>query len=300
MNRRLLLLVLPSLLAAGACHRAADTAGARGASMTTTATTAVTGAAAARALIAAGADVAGTTSEATQAWALDELGRIAARVRAERQRDPAAPTSAAINRTLFDVLSFAREVDDQDIAYVLLPSVLRQHRGSCVGLSTLYLAVAALLEVPAAGVMVPGHFFVRIDDGDKNQPWRNVELLRRGEEMPDDWYRARWPMAGAGSTAYARRLTTDEVIGVVEYDVGQQYKRLDRLPEAQRAYETAVRHFPGFAEAQASLGRTRHLLGALDSAAAAYAAAQQAYPDLPGLSDNINLLESERRADREE
>ncbi len=113
--------------------------------------------------------------------------------------------------------------------------------------------------------------------------------------MPDDWYRARWPIPGAGGPAYARPLTIDEVQGVIAYNVGQQWKRLDRLPDAQRAYEAATRRFPTFAEAQASLGTTLHLLGALDQAAAAYAAARRAAPDLPGLIDNINLLDAERR-----
>ncbi|HVR63783.1 MAG TPA: transglutaminase family protein [Polyangia bacterium] len=289
--RALAIVLFPSLLAAGACHRAADGPGAPANAGPPT------GAAAARVLLAAGADLAGTANEVAQAWAFDELDRIAARVRAERQRDPAAAPAAAINRTLFDVLAFSREVDDQDIAYVLLPSVLRLHRGSCVGLGALYLALAALLDVPATGVVVPGHFFVRVDDQQApgaNGGWRNVELLRRGEQMKDDWYRARWPVAGAGSPASARSLSLDEVRGVIEYDVGQQWMRLDRLLEARRAYEAAAAHFPGFAEAQASLGRTRHLLGALDGAASAYAAARLAYPDLPGLSDNIKLIESER------
>lgn len=277
MNRAPVIVVVSSLLA-GACHRAPGDDASAGV---------------ARMLAAAGADVAGTTNATDQAWAAAELGRIAARVRAERQRDPAAPAAAAINRTLFDVLGFVREVEDQDTAFVLLPSVLRQRRGSCVGLGAVYLAVAALAEVHAAGVMVPGHFFVRVEEGGR---WRNVELLRRGEKMPDDWYRARWPIPGAGGAAYARPLTVTEVQGVIEYDVGQQWKRRARLPEARAAYEAAARHFPPFAEAQASLGATLHLLGALDQAAAAYAAARGAAPDLPGLNDNINLLERERHA----
>jgi tetratricopeptide (TPR) repeat protein len=207
------------------------------------------------------------------------------------QRDPTAAAWAAINRTVFDVLGFQREVDDQDTRYVLLPSVLRLRRGSCVGLGVLYVALGALLDVPIRGVMVPGHFYVRIDESGRA---RNTELLRRGEEMPAAWYVNRYPIAGGGAPAYDRPLTATEVVGVIEYNVGQQWKRLGRLDDARRAYGQAIGHFPTFAEAAASLGATLHLLGALDQAAVAYQTAARAYPDLPGLKANISLLGEER------
>jgi tetratricopeptide (TPR) repeat protein len=276
-NRSIVVVVIGSLLG-GACH------GSHGGGANRDATT--------RTLLAAGRDRTPSTKSDDQEWAAAELQRIAARARAERQRDPGAGAAAAINRTLFDVLAFSREVDDADIAFVLLPSVLRRRRGSCVGLGALYIALGALLDVPVAGVVVPGHFFVRVAEGGRS---RNVELLRRGEEMPDDWYRARYPIAGDGASAYGRLLTVTEVRGVIEYNVGQQAKRLNQLADARRAYQRATEDFPAFAEAHASLGATLHLLGALDDAAAAYAAAARAYPLLPGLRDNINLLDVERR-----
>jgi tetratricopeptide (TPR) repeat protein len=259
---------------------------AAGAASARAATTPRTLIAAAQDLVAAGGD------RDSEEWAAAELTRIATRVRAERQRDPTAAPSAAINRTIFDVLGFQREVDDQDIRYVLLPSVLRLRRGSCVGLGVLYVALGALLDVPIRGVMVPGHFYVRIDE---NGRARNTELLRRGEEMPAAWYVNRYPIAGGSAPAYARPLTTTEVVGVIEYNVGQQSKRLGRLADAGRAYGQASAHFPMFAEAAASLGATLHLLGDLDQAAAAYQAAVKAYPELPGLKENINVLGQERR-----
>jgi regulator of sirC expression with transglutaminase-like and TPR domain len=246
----------------------------------------------AQALLAAGHDLAPPGSEEdNDSWAAAELGRIAARVRAERQRDPALTPAAALNRTVFEVLGFVREVDDPDLRFVLLPSVLRQHRGGCVGLGLLYLALASLLDVPASGVVVPGHFFVRIDEHGRA---RNVELLRQGEEMPAAWYQTRYPVAGRGAAAYGRALTVDEVVGVVAYNVGQQWRRQSRLEEAKRAFQRATLNFPGLPEAQASLGATLHLLGALEPAAAAYAAAEHAYPDLPGLKNNRQLLDQER------
>jgi tetratricopeptide (TPR) repeat protein len=209
------------------------------------------------------------------------LAALGARTKAALARGGPA---AAIVATIFDDGAFVREVDDKDLRYVLLPSVLAARRGSCVGLGTLALALAELANVPARGVVAPGHFYVEIGEGDR---WRRVELLRRGEELPDDWYRARY-----GTPGHA--VSAREVLGIVAYDVGNERRRQGRLADARRAFERAVADFPSFAEAQASLGAALQLEGALDAAAAAYARARALDPALPGLARNIELLEAER------
>jgi hypothetical protein len=140
---------------------------------------------------------------------------------------------------VFGELGFVREVDDRDLDYVLLPSVLRHRRGSCVGLGSLYLAVAEALGWRAAGVMVPAHFFVRV-----GEPPRNVELLRKGEEMPDDWYRTRFAAPEWNGAVHLRALAPAEVIGIVEYDIGTDWQRRGRLVDAERAYRRAIARFP--------------------------------------------------------
>jgi regulator of sirC expression with transglutaminase-like and TPR domain len=226
------------------------------------------------------------------AWSRAELDRIAAEVRRVVEQNPGVSTSSALNETLFGTLGFVREVDDTSLRFVLLPSVLESRRGSCVGLGSLYLALGERLGWKIGGVMVPGHFFVRIHERGASH---NLELLRRGETMPDEWYRRRFPIAGGTAAEYARILTSSEVLGVVEYDVGNQRRRQGRLVEARRAYDRARRHFPDFAEAHASVGAIAHLLGALEEARAGYEAARQANPHLLGIEQNIELLESERK-----
>ena len=200
-----------------------------------------------------------------------------------------------LNQAIFDSLGFEREVDDPDLRFVLLPSVMRARRGSCVGLGSLYLAIGERLHLPLEGVMLPGHFFVRLHDRDRV---RNVELLRSGEEMPDDWYRERFPLPPQGAHEYARALSPGEVLAIVAYDVGNERRRQGRLADARRAYELAVTRFSEFAEAQASLGAIHHLLGNLDAADARYAAARRANPALLGLDRNMALLEGERERAR--
>ena len=219
--------------------------------------------------------------------ALSELSRIARLVSAREAEG--ASRAEALNRTIFGTLGFVREVEDASLRFVLLPSVLRGRRGSCVGLGTLYIALGEELGWKVEGVMVPGHFYVRVDEGTRS---RNVELLRHGEEMPDAWYRVRFASKG-GAPEYRRALTAREVLAVVEYDVGNERKREGRLPEARRAYLLSSSLFPGLSEAHANLGATLHLLGDLDDALASYRAARLENPELPGVDHNIELLRVE-------
>jgi tetratricopeptide (TPR) repeat protein len=221
---------------------------------------------------------------------LGELLRIADEVRRSRPRH--GSLLAALNASVFRTLGFAREVDDRALAFMFLPSVLKSRRGGCVGLGMLYLSLAELLTLRMESVLRPGHLYVRVPGAGGHQ---NVELLRQGEAMPDDWYENRFPIPGGKAPAYGRPLSSGELLGVVAYNVGNERQASGRLTEARSAFERATQAFPDLAEAHASLGRTLHLLGALGPADAAYTTARRLYPALPGLDDNLALLRSERK-----
>lgn len=224
-------------------------------------------------------------------WCLDELGRLAGLAREAKESAPGASTAAVLRELLFGALGFAREVGDTDLSFVLLPSVLRARRGSCVGLGTVYLALAEALGVVARGVLMPGHFYVRVEEQGR-QP-QNAELLRRGEPMSDDWYAGRFPIPGRHAREYARPLKLTETLAVIEYNVGNERRRQLRLAEASAAYERAARLFPDLAEAHASLGAVLHLTGELERAAASYAKAREVNPHLPLVDENVALLDRE-------
>lgn len=232
--------------------------------------------------------------------ALESLAKVAARVRDDLRRDPRRPRVEVINETLFEGLAFTREIDDTNPRFMRLGSVLDGRKGSCLGLAALYLALGEWLGpgegFSVQGVLVPGHFFVRVSE--RGGPPRNVELLRRGEEMPDAWYRERYqlPPEGEVAPAYLRPLKTSEVLGVFDYNLGNDLRRRNRLPAARAAYERAATAFPSFAEAHASLGLVLHLTGDLPAAARAYAAARAANPTLPGLDKNMAVLREEMSA----
>jgi regulator of sirC expression with transglutaminase-like and TPR domain len=236
------------------------------------------------------------SSSAECAWARDELASIAEQVRA--LHEPGQPSLArSLRRALFGELGFVREVAKPELDFVLLPSVLRGRRGSCVGLGGVYLALAEALGLAAHGVLMPGHFYVRQAEADGPRGLgapSNVELLRRGELMPAAWYQARFPVPAGTAGYYARALSSSEAHGVIAFDIGNEQRRAQRLADARDAYQRATQLFPGFADAHASLGAALHLLGRYDAAAASYQAAHTLNPELAGLRNNMTLLEAER------
>jgi hypothetical protein len=210
--------------------------------------------------------------------ALDRLDVLAADV--QRAAARGNNRREAMREVVFGDRGYTREVDDTGLRFVWLPSVLERRRGSCVGLGSLYLALAERLGWPMVAMMVPGHFYVRIHEQGR---WHNLELLHAGEELPDAWYSARFPIAGGGAREYGRALTSSEVRAVMEYDVGNERKRQQRWSEAQRAFDAARHDFPDLAEAHASFAGIAQLRGAVRDAANAYDAAHRANPNLPGL-----------------
>src|SRR5260370_516520 len=233
-------------------------------------------------LLSVGRDYAETHAEEA-AWSTVELARISTQVRdaIARRRDVTA--AIALNETVFLTLGFVREVEQTDLRFVLLPAVLRSRRGTCVGLGTLYLALAESLKIPIEAVMRPGHFYVRVRESDRR---RNIELLRQGEEMPDEWYESRFPAPPGVAKEYGRALSSSEVLGVVEYDIGNERRRQGRIAEARQAYDRSVHHFADFAEAYASLGAALHLLRALKEAESSHATTRRINANLTCLDKN--------------
>lgn len=152
-------------------------------------------------------------------WVVDHLQEWAARGRAHLARchTPLARLTA-FNEFFFDVLGIeaaptrgASRYDEDRLADLLLPHVIRRRRGHCVGLSTLYLALGYRLGLPLYGVSVPGHFFVRWD-GDGLR--RNIELTSRGAVHEDSYYveRFRIGQSQVDRGVYLQSLRRREVL----------------------------------------------------------------------------------------
>ncbi len=230
-------------------------------------------------------DLSAATADLTRA----ELGRMVERAKpALRRGDRPAEV---FRRLLFEEGRFEREITSQQARFMLLPGVVRERRGTCVGLGSLYLALAEAAGVPAVGVLVPGHFFVRVRDG-AGPGLANVELLRQGEPMPDSWYRSKYAVPAAGA-AYLRPLTPPEVAAVLRFNLANELRERGRTQEALARYRRAAADFPTFAEAHASIGLVEHMLGRLAEAHRAYRTAHALQPTLPGLARNLAVLEAD-------
>jgi tetratricopeptide (TPR) repeat protein len=221
----------------------------------------------------------------TIARAFTSLQEIAARVE-QRRRHTRADVADDINAVVFGELGFQREIESTASRFFRLSSVLGDRRGSCLGLGALYLAIGERIGIPLDGILLPGHFFVRTR--------HNVELLRRGEAMPDEWYRKKygpWPETGS---AYFRPVTVAELGAIHWYNRGNELRAAGDLGTAEQAFARAAQEFPGFAEAHASLGAAEQQRGAFAEAEASYRAAARAWPDLPGLAHNLEILRAQR------
>jgi len=191
----------------------------------------------------------------------------------------------ALNRLIFEELKFEREVESDSVKFMLLPYVLEHKKGSCLGLAALYLALAERLKLQVHGVLVPRHFFLRCQG-------RNIELLRRGESMPDEWYKKTWQVP-EGAGAYIRPLTEAELLAVFRFNLGNARRMQGGYQQAEKIYRQVIDAFPEFAEAHANLGLVLQLQKKFKPAEEAYLRARFLQPGLPGLEQNLETLRTD-------
>lgn len=150
---------------------------------------------------------------------VDQLQEWSAQARVHLNRATSATERlSAFNDFFFDVLGIeaaptrgASRYDEDRLADLLLPHVVRRRRGHCVGLSTLYLALGYRLGLPLYGVSVPGHFFVRWEGEGLR---RNIELTSRGAVHDDAYYVERFRIGGTqvDRGVYLQSLRRREVL----------------------------------------------------------------------------------------
>ncbi|HAL45237.1 MAG: hypothetical protein A2Y12_18680 [Planctomycetes bacterium GWF2_42_9] len=184
---------------------------------------------------------------------IDTIDRLAQSVR--EKVGPGAnyrKTCDAINNLLFYQMGF-KAIDSADNPDDLfLNTVIDNKRGYCLSLSILYLAIGERLDLPLYGVVAPGHFFVRCDDG-KNS--FNIETTQMGVNALDSHYAQKFNAPNNGSQGvYMRNLTKKETIGCFFNNLANVYMNREQIDNAFYYQKLSVALNPMLAEARTNLG----------------------------------------------
>lgn len=189
---------------------------------------------------------------------LEEINRMALEIGLliSTEDDPERIISL-INHYLFDNKGYDYVAGSSRSALTLgegkvLSQVIKNRKGDCVGLSLLYLTLAERLELPFYGVVLPDHFFVRYDDGQKRI---NVETTDKGWRPEDTVYEKEYMLHPTYRkyNFYLRNLSKKEMIGVFLCNIGITYAGKGMYDEAIAQWKAALSIDPNFAQAHMGL-----------------------------------------------
>ena len=156
-----------------------------------------------------------------------------------------------INKYLFEVKGFSAVDNADDPDDLFLHVVLDRKQGYCLSLSVLYLSIAERIGLPIYGVVVPGHFFVRYDDGSKRY---NIETTSNGGIAPDEHYIEKFKPPKYLKTLYMKNLTKKQTLGCFFNNLGNCYLARGNREKAFKILNNAVEINPLLSEARMNLG----------------------------------------------
>jgi tetratricopeptide (TPR) repeat protein len=156
-----------------------------------------------------------------------------------------------VNEYLFKDLGFHSVQDADDPDDLFLHVVLERKRGYCLSLSVLYLSIAERIGMPVYGVVVPGHFFVRYDDGRRKY---NIETTAGGAIVDDKHYLEKFNPPTGENSVYFKNLTKKQSLGCFFNNLGNCYIERGQLDTAYEYLVGAVQVNPSLGEARVNLG----------------------------------------------
>jgi tetratricopeptide (TPR) repeat protein len=192
----------------------------------------------------------------------------------------------AIIHTIYTSWNIGFDPRDSVVETLLPHLVFKNRKGACVGVSLIILMLAEELKLPVYGVMLPGHFFCRFDDGNVRV---NIEPNRRGCPHPDDYYRKRYPAEHRPGYSLAN-LDKKAIIGVFCYNAGALCLKQKQYDPAIACYREAVRRVPEFSEAQGNCAIAFAKRGNLDTALVLFETLFAAHPDMVNLAVNYGYV----------
>lgn len=188
-----------------------------------------------------------------------------------------------INEYLFDELGFKPVSQASDPNDLLLHSVIDRKQGYCLSLSILYLSLGERLGLPVYGVVVPGHFFVRYDDGKVRF---NIETTGKGGNAPDEHYVDKFKVPD-GDSIYMTNLNKLQTLSCFFNNLGNAYSDIGDMETALAALEIAVEINPSLAESRTNLGNIYLQKDKIEEAIYQYEAALKINPSDAKTHNNL-------------
>jgi tetratricopeptide (TPR) repeat protein len=181
-----------------------------------------------------------------------------------------------INNYLFRELKYKAVPEAENPNALFLHSVLDNKQGYCLSLSILYLSLAERLGIPIYGVVVPGHFFIRYDDG---QTQLNIETTQRGANATDKHYIDKFKVPTSNNNSiYMKNLTKIQTLGCLFNNLGNSYNDIGNTEAALLALQKAVQINPTLSESRANLGNVYLHIGQIEEAIYEYKTALKINP----------------------
>lgn len=225
---------------------------------------------------------------------LAELDDMAFEIR-DRLREKGLQASykavAVINEYLFDELGFESVSDASEPSDLFLHSVMDRKRGYCLSLSILYLSLGERLGLPLYGVVVPGHFFVRYDDG---RVRFNIETTGKGGYADDEHYINKFKVPGGNNGIYMVNLNKVQTLGCFFNNLGNSYSEIGGTEQAMLALERAVEINPLLAESRMNLGNIYLDKDRIEDAIYEYEAALEINPGNAKTHNNLGNAYTKR------
>jgi tetratricopeptide (TPR) repeat protein len=211
---------------------------------------------------------------------------------------------AVINEYLFDELGFGSVSEANDPNDLFMHSVMDKKRGYCLSLSILYLSLGERLGLPLYGVVVPGHFFVRYDDG---QVRFNIETTSKGGYADDEHYINKFKVPAPASpdarrgggpkdnkSIYMTNLNKIQTLGCFFNNLGNSYNDVGDTEQAMLALERAVEINPYLAESHINLGNIYLKKDRINDAIHEYEEALEIDPDNGKTHNNLGNAYTKR------
>ena len=197
-----------------------------------------------------------------------------------------------INDYLFGKLGYSSISEASDPNSLFLHTVMDKKQGYCLSMSVLYLAIGERLGLPLHGVVVPGHFFVRYDDG---RVRFNIETTSKGGNASDDHYIEKFNVPTLnGRSIYLKNLSKIQTLGCFFNNLGNSYSDVGNMESALLAFERAVEINPTLSESRANLANIYLKKGQIAQAVNEYKAALDINPNDAKTHNNLGNAYTQR------